>query len=446
MLVSSTRVSVMDMLIYKMSRPKGPSEGFGICDFLRKTKIDEDATLVEDEELPSYLIGKCCRACQSTKPFQRGSDSSLSCTDCGVVNQNAEFVALTHTKACSAADDPTTTADEVRETQHMGGVETSSQTVNRHSLDCSASSLSIRAKRRLGVGQADAEVKRRAVQDHRATIKVSQASDRFNRSAQLAIHNFFASNPAHETFQSLVRKTAFNVILRNQQHGDYCNECTCDLHVVDVPAAVFALVLIRVLAEDASVLPSSNVEVGKLDLLRLVDSANSTVRRQGAAMVVSKATQGIRLTLATQDITVPCTGSTPTGVAIAKTESTESLSSKPVFGIRDSVWASYNLARFSSSLRDHTLRSLGSGRLETWVVSVVLPTDLTAAVLLAACAAVRKKNSHVASPVLTSDVVKTQTQLESVSKASKVSSCVVETMKTQVLECLEVEAQEDDEL
>ena len=446
MIVSGTKQCLMDQLLVSMNKSKSAKEGFGLADFLRCSVIEEDTVSAMEEELPSVIVGSCCRSCKSTKPFQSGSDSSRSCSDCGAVNQDCELVSLTHTKACPSIDDPTTTADEVRDVNHLGGVETASQTVRRHVVDCAASTLSVRAKRRLGVAQADAEIKRRAVQDHRATIKVSQASERFNRAVQIAIHKFFSGVKAHETLQSLVRKTAFDVILKNQAHQECCDPSTCDLHVADTSAAIFALVLIRVLAEDASVAHGALAEVGKLELLRIVDSANSAICHQEGGVAVSKATQGIRLTLATTDITIPCTGAVPTGLLIAKTESTDSLASKTVFSIRDSIWASYNLIRFSSSLRDYTLRALGSGMLETWVDSLSLSADLTAAILLASCARMRAQTSSVASSVLTSDVTKTEKQLQTASNSSKVSAYVVEAVSNEVRGHLDVEVYEHDDL
>ena len=443
MIVSSQNQSIFDRLVDSFGAKREPRNGFCLAAFLRRAMTHDNVTEIEEDTM-CVMIGSCCRFCNSTTPFSRGEDSSQSCVDCGAVNEEHELVSLSHMKACAATDDPTTTGDNYSNIS-ADGVESAAQTVERHRLNAKVSSLPVHTKRRLKIGRAEAEVKRQAIQDHRKSVKINQASDRFNRAVQLAIHKFFDGVSAHDSIQSHIRKSAFEIIIRNQTHAEFCDPATCDLHVCDVPAAVFSAVLVRVTCENMISSSSAFPDVGKLDILRILDSANATVRHQEGGVVISKATQAIRLTLATSDCSIPCTGVNTTTTSFTKTDSAESLSSKPVFAIRDAIWAEYNLCKLSPALRDHTLRCLGTGRLETWISCTTFSSDVTAAVLLVACAALRKEKSLQQSPALSSDVEKTSRQLDATCSASRVSRSLLTAMTTEVREYIDVSTLEDDD-
>lgn len=448
MLVVGKKPSEFDHIWNKYAARKGAREGFGVGDkYLQQDTKYEDDVLME-EDTACFIVGARCRACRSTKGFARGTDSSQSCVECGVVNEEREFVSLSHVKACPASDDPTTTADDSHTVSYGScSVEAASQTTSRHAYDAGGSLLSTRAKRRLGVTHAASEVKRQAVQDHRANVKVSQASDRFNRATQLALHKFFQTVSAHESLLSHIRKTAFDVIVRSQEHAQICDPTTCDLNVTNAPAGVFAVMLVRVLCENLAQSRASAIpEVGKLDLFKLIDAANGATLRQDRGITVSRTIQAITLTLAMTDTTSACrAGKATQTLTLTNSPSVKSCTDKPIYALRDAVWASYNLLHFSSSLRDHTLRCLGTGCIESWLRTSTFSCDVSASVLLAACAEIRMQHDSN-STIRRRDAQMTATHVEATSKACQVASSLVAGMSKQVVQYLDCMMHDDDEL
>lgn len=396
MILCGAKVSTLDQIMSTMQTRKGPTAGYGLADHLRKTHI------YEDEETAIFMeVG--CHACGAIATLCKTKDGSESCVACGVVRNGQKLVALSHSKACSQQDDPTTCADDPRIEHTPSGFESPNDAAARHYYEAGGSSLSGRARKRMGCCSAENRVKRQAVKDYRRHISVSAATLRLNRAVQIQLHTIFEqAGVVHEQVLGHIRRTAYDVIVRSQAHVDICPESDCDLNLSNIAAQTLATTLVHVICEQLghtmgkSDHPLYESDVGPLEFMRLMDVANSCSGNQGG-VAFARAMQGIRLNMCNsvnETCAPPCRApKLYTTVSMESMESVDttssitstlSLSESPVFAVRNALWEYTKTARLTATLRDYCLRIVSSGSIDNWMRSVRVPCEVLAAIILSA--------------------------------------------------------------
>ena len=402
MILFGAKVSTLDHIMSLMKSRKGPSTGYGLADHLRNLQIRED------EETAVFLeVG--CHACGAIATLCKTKDGGESCVACGAVRNGQKLVSLTHNKACSQQDDPTTCADDPRTNVVPVGFESPNDAAARHYFEAGGSSLSGRARKRLGCCSAENRVKRQAVKDYRQHIAVSASTLRLNRAVQIQLHAIFEqAGPLHEQVLSHIRRTSYEVIVRSQAHVDLCAEVDCDLDLSNISAQTLATTLIHVICDQLRHTmgdpdhPLYTYDVGTMELTRLMDVAVSYSGNQGG-VAFARAIQGIRLNMcnsANGSCAPPCKGpkmlttlsmesmdsveSNMSAVSTTSTTSTASLSGSPIPYVRNSMWEHTQNYSLTTSLRDYCLRIVASGCIDNWIRSVCVPHEVLGAVLLSA--------------------------------------------------------------
>ena len=434
MILSGRKVSCFELILGRMDSKKGALQGFGIADHLR--------TPLGDDVDAAVMVGEGCMSCGGVNTFVKTRDAE-SCSACGAVSPSQKIVQSSHAKACCVLDDPTACGDDPRADATPVGFESANDAAVRHYSEAGGTTLSTRTRKRLGCCSAENSVKRRAVKDYRNQIAVSPDVLRLNRAVQIQLQGIFEkAGKVHDRLLEHIRRTSFQLIVRAHAHSDVCGHEGCDLSLADIAAQTLASTFVKVLCEQLSFSQGqsdfalSGVEVNRLDFLRLIDCANSFAGNQ-SGVCVSRSTQAVRLNLATTGPPHPCS---PVGqsVAVVKSNSMDSLSGSPVFTIRDSLWNFTKTGQLPCHIRDYCLRVVSSGSISHWLQAVPLPSNVLAAVLLAAAAEKLESEKERADKVL--EIAARQNEV-SVSLAFQVKTEAISSIRTLFVD---LEAEDDD--
>jgi len=434
MILSGHKASVFDLILGRMDLKKGALQGFGIADHLRSPP--------REEREKDVVVGDGCMTCGGVNTFMKTMDGE-SCTACGTVSMAKKIVHGSHAKACCVLDDPTACGDEPKAETTPLGFESANDAALRHYSEAGGTTLSTRTRKRLGCCSAENSVKRQAVKDYRSQISVSPDVLRLNRAVQIQLQGIFEkSGKVHDRLLEHIRRTSFQIIARAHAHVDVCFQEACDLSLAEIAAQTLASTFVKVLCEQLSFCQGqsdfalSGVEVNRLDFLRLIDCANSFAGNQ-SGVCVSRATQAVRLNLATAGPPQPCCN-VGHPVEVVKSSSMDSLSGSPVFTIRDSLWNFTKTGHLPSHIRDYCLRIVSSGSITHWLEAVPLPPNVIAAVLLSAGAEKLDCERQLADKVL-----------ESAARQNEVSVSLAFQVKTEALSSIrtlfvDLEAGDDD--
>ena len=284
LLGSAAPRSLLDTIL-RSTVGKTARQGFGIADpyraelreqqrqlFGRQNESESTGVFLDNlcsatdvPSSPRFAFGgtltDCPKPCGCAPGVEENSDSSLSCSHCGLQVSSVRMTPLSHEKAMRLDEDPTAHADEpsahcdddvVRPMMHAefgAQVETAEQLRQRTTFAVGGTRINKRTSCRMNLQDASNKIRRQAVRDHRTRGAVSERLDIFNRSVQKQLKIILDRAGMIEPLQKHIQTMTYRVLVASETHLAYCNQhpgTGCELDLFKKPPGVLAMVCTQV--------------------------------------------------------------------------------------------------------------------------------------------------------------------------------------------------------
>lgn len=260
LLGSCSRPSLLDTIL-RSAVEKGARQGFGIADEYRaELRRPREPSIQPLTTTGFAFAGKdFLKTCGCAPGIDENTDSSLSCSHCGLQVASVEMKALTHEKAIRADEDPTVHADNpshdsngtmqpVMDSTFGARAESAEQLRQRTMFAVGGTRINKRASSKFSCGDADAKIKRQAVREYRQRSDVSEQLYIFNRKVQDQLKTILDRVGMVQPMQQLIQNNVYNLLVTSEQHVSMC-KVGCDLDLSKKPPGVLAVACTKVTCE-----------------------------------------------------------------------------------------------------------------------------------------------------------------------------------------------------